>query len=217
MVSLAQLMAISFIIGFSGAATPGPLLIITIRDTLSGNWRNGVAVVLAHGSLEGIIIISIVVGLRVIKFTQPIANGIATLGGGILIIFGILTFKTIQVAQPESDSDEENSQNISQSFKRGALATAGNGYWYVWWFSVGLAIVMRAIPYGGLGMILTGFSHWLSDLTFNSIVIILLSLGRGFLKPKTYKLVLASCSLFMAAFGALFFFIGVTGQMPVVL
>ena len=76
---------------------------------------------------------------------------------------------------------------------------------------------MRAIPYGGLGMILTGFSHWLSDLTFNSIVIILLSLGRGFLKPKTYKLVLASCSLFMAAFGVLFFYIGVTGQMPVAL
>jgi threonine/homoserine/homoserine lactone efflux protein len=217
MVSLAQLMAISFVIGFSGAATPGPLLIITIRDTLSGTWRNGAAAVLAHGFLEGIIIISIVAGLRVVQFTYSIANGIAILGGGILIVFGILTFKTIQNAQPESNFGEEITQNIFQSFKRGALATVGNGYWYVWWFSVGLAIVMRAIPYGGLGMILTGFSHWLSDLTFNSIIIILLSLGRGFLKPKTYQLVLVSCSLFMAAFGALFFYIGLTGQMPVAL
>lgn len=217
MVSLTELMMISFIVGFSGAATPGPLLVVVIRDTLSGSWRNGTSTILAHGFLEGLIIISIVAGLRVVKLTPLLANGIATIGGSILVGFGILTLKGIRDARLEVEPREKDPQTLLQSFTDGALATAGNGYWYVWWFSAGLAIVTRALPFGAFGMVFTGFAHWLSDLTYYSIVIILLSFGRGFFKPRTYRLLLAGCSAFMVGFGTLFIWIGVTGQMPVVL
>jgi len=66
-------------------------------------------------------------------------------------------------------------------------------------------------------MALTGFTHWLSDLTFYSIVIILLSLGRGFFIPRTYHLILVGCSAFMVVFGILLIYIGVTEQMQVAL
>ncbi len=97
------------------------------------------------------------------------------------------------------------------------MATASNGYWYVWWFSAGLAIVTRALPFGVAGMGFIGVAHWLSDLTFYSLVILLLSLGRGFFKPQTYRLLLAGCSAFMIIFGLFFIIIGLTGQMPAAL
>lgn len=217
MVSLAELMMISFIVGFSGAASPGPLLVVVIRDTLSGTWRDGTAAILAHGLLEGIIIISIVAGLSAVTITPPLANGIATIGGSILIGFGLITLKGLRVTQSASDPVEINPQNILHSFKDGVVATASNGYWYVWWFSAGLAIVTRALPFGVAGMSLTGFAHWLSDLTYYSLVIILLSLGRGFFKLQTYRLLLVGCSGFMVMFGGFFLIIGLTGQMPVTL
>ena len=79
------------------------------------------------------------------------------------------------------------------------------------------ASLKYALPFGAIGMALTGFTHWLSDLTFYSIVIILLSLGRGFFKPRTYRLILVGCSAFMIIFGALFIYIGLTGRIPVTL
>lgn len=217
MVSLVELMGISFVVGFSGAATPGPLLVVSIRDTLSGTWRNGTAAIIAHGLLEGIIILGIVAGLRIVNITPSIANGIATIGGLILVGFGLLTLKDVPATQLESEIVENRFQNLIRSFRSGAVATASNGHWWIWWFSAGLAIVTRALPFGGVGMAFTGFAHWLSDLTFFSIVIILLSLGRGFFNPRTYRVILVGCGAFMVMFGSLFLYIGITGQMPVTL
>ncbi len=217
MVTLAEIMIISFIVGFSGAASPGPLLIVSIRDTLSGTWRNGIVAVVAHGVFEGLIIIGIVTGMRVVEITSPIANGIATVGGIILVGFGLLTIKDIPDIKLESELLVNEPQSLIRSFRNGVVATISNGFWWIWWFSAGLVVVTRALPLGSVGMGLTGIAHWLSDLTFNAIIIILLTLGRGFFKPRIYRTILVSCGGFMVLFGIMFIYLGLTGQMPVTL
>ena len=62
----------AFLIGFSGAMMPGPLLGVAIDGSLKKGWTAGPAVVLGHGILEFIIIIFMTFGHK--DFCQPTAQ-----------------------------------------------------------------------------------------------------------------------------------------------
>ena len=54
----------AFLIGFSGAVMPGPMLGITIDGSLKKGWTAGPLVVLGHGILELSLITVMIFGLK---------------------------------------------------------------------------------------------------------------------------------------------------------
>lgn len=54
----------SFLIGFSGAMMPGPMLGVTISGSLKRGWIAGPLVVLGHGILELMLVIAMISGLK---------------------------------------------------------------------------------------------------------------------------------------------------------
>lgn len=54
----------AFLIGFSGAVMPGPMLGITIDGSLKKGWTAGPLVVLGHGILELSLITVMIFGLN---------------------------------------------------------------------------------------------------------------------------------------------------------
>ncbi|HUY01182.1 MAG TPA: LysE family transporter, partial [Candidatus Deferrimicrobium sp.] len=62
---LLQIMFFSFLIGFTGAITPGPVLTAVIKETPQRGWTTGPLVVFGHSITELILLIGLVLGLDI--------------------------------------------------------------------------------------------------------------------------------------------------------
>ena len=76
---------ISFILGLSGAMMPGPVLAVTITETLKRGFMASVFIVLGHSFLELITVILLALGVGVVLNNNIIAGIIGVVGGGILL------------------------------------------------------------------------------------------------------------------------------------
>ena len=125
-----EVIAASFLIGLSGAASPGPM---TASVLGLGTQRPGPFVawlVAGHGTLEAIMVAAIAYGVRDI----PHINAIALIGSVVLVAFGIMQFLH---ADEAVDAGEETRAPLVI----GVACTLGNPYWWVWWLTFGVGFL----------------------------------------------------------------------------
>ena len=85
---LAALGATSFVIAFSGAVMPGPLLTITIGESVKRGARAGPLIIVGHAILEGVLVALLLGGLASLFAAKWFALTSFFLGGAILILMG---------------------------------------------------------------------------------------------------------------------------------
>lgn len=78
----------SFIVGFSGAMMPGPLLTVTISEAARRGFLAGPLIVLGHALLEIGLVLALAAGLSAYMTNTSVSQAIALLGGGFLIYLG---------------------------------------------------------------------------------------------------------------------------------
>jgi len=86
--SLTGIFVTAFIIGFSGAMMPGPLLTVTISETVRRGFIAGPMIVLGHALLEIVFVLILVGGLAAYMTNGTVSQVIAILGGGFLLYLG---------------------------------------------------------------------------------------------------------------------------------
>jgi len=86
--SLTGIFVTAFIIGFSGAMMPGPLLTVTISETARRGFIAGPMIVLGHALLELVFVLILVGGLAAYMTNATVSQVIAILGGGFLLYLG---------------------------------------------------------------------------------------------------------------------------------
>jgi len=86
---------ISFILGLSGAMMPGPVLAVTITETLKRGFMAAVFIVLGHSFLELITVVLLALGVGVLLNNNIIAGIIGVVGGGILLWMTIGMLKEV--------------------------------------------------------------------------------------------------------------------------
>ncbi len=189
-------LALGFLIGLTGALAPGPTLIATIDAALRSGWSAGPRVTLGHIAVEAGMVVLIVAGLAAVIGTYT--NLVAGAGGAALAAFGLLTVKESRSASIPTGSERENA---AQPFIAGVVTSVSNPYFWIWWFSVGGALLIGALSGGWLvaGAFLVG--HWMADLSWLTIVSLSIYRGRFFLGQRGYRLTLAICGIFLVAFG----------------
>src|SRR5690554_3194053 len=100
----------SFIIGFSGAIMPGPMLGVTIEGSLKKGWITGPLVVVGHAILELVLILLLVFGAKEF-FSKPLIAGlIGLIGGAFLAWMGIGmirsgVYKTVSLEKSQEAKD----------------------------------------------------------------------------------------------------------------
>lgn len=85
---LAVIFSTAFVVGFSGAMMPGPLLTVTIGETARRGFVAGPLIVLGHAILELALVLALVGGLAKFLTNAGVSNAIAFLGGSFLIYMG---------------------------------------------------------------------------------------------------------------------------------
>jgi threonine/homoserine/homoserine lactone efflux protein len=92
----------------------------------------------------------------------------------------------------------------------GALVSVANPYWIIWWATVGMAYIDKALDHGAAGVGTFFTAHILSDFAWLSLVAFGLVTGRRLLSTPVYRGILMVCGAFLLALGAWFIYSGVS-------
>ncbi len=190
----------AFLMGFSGAMMPGPMLGVTVDGSLRRGYIAGPLVVLGHGILEIILIIFMAFGLKDFFSNSTIAGFIGIFGGAFLAWMGYDMIKsslkkTVSLGKQECKKTGQGSLILT-----GAVVSATNPYFILWWASTGMESVRQAYFFGGVGVLTFFIGHILSDFTWFAAISIAFSKGKKLMNDTIYQWVV----LFLGAFIILF-------------
>jgi threonine/homoserine/homoserine lactone efflux protein len=196
MYDIIQMIFLGFVIGLTGALAPGPTLVATINASIAGDWTTGLKVSLGHVIVELFLIILILLGLATVAL--PYTSAISGIGGIALIAFGALTLAGSRKATMKTSSP----QRVANPYMAGLVTSAANPYFWIWWLSIGSAMVIAGLQ-GGLvlvGALMIG--HWSADIIWLTLVSTGVSTGRTLVSDTTYQKIIALCGIFLILFGA---------------
>jgi threonine/homoserine/homoserine lactone efflux protein len=196
MFEIFQMFILGFVIGLTGALAPGPTLVATINASIAGDWTTGLKVSLGHVIVELFLVILILLGLATIAL--PYTTAIAGIGGIALIAFGALTIAGSRKATMRTSSP----QTLGNPYMAGLVTSAANPYFWIWWLSIGSAMVIAGLQ-GGLvlvGALMIG--HWSADTVWLTLVSTSVSKGRMIVSDSTYQKIIELCGIFLIFFGA---------------
>ena len=92
----------------------------------------------------------------------------------------------------------------------GVLVSAANPYWIIWWATVGMAYIDKALDHGAAGVGSFFTAHILSDFAWLSIVAFALVTGRKLMSTPVYRGILMVCGAFLVALGGWFIYSGIS-------
>jgi threonine/homoserine/homoserine lactone efflux protein len=194
----------AFLIGFSGAMMPGPLLGVTIDGSLRRGYIAGPLVVLGHGILEFILIIVMAFGLKDF-FSNPNISGIIGLfGGGFLAWMGYNMIrsslkKSVSLVKQKGKNTGERNLVLA-----GIIVSATNPYFILWWASTGMESVRQAYNLGIIGVLAFFVGHILSDFIWYAAISVAFSKGKKLMNDTIYQWVILLLGAFIMIFSIKF-------------
>jgi threonine/homoserine/homoserine lactone efflux protein len=195
MYDVLQAFLLGLVIGLTGALAPGPTLVATINASISGDWKIGPKVTAGHIVVESLIFLMIVLGLA--AFALPYTTAIAAIGGIALIVFGALTIAGSQRASLTSLA----TGTASNPYIAGLVTSAANPYFWIWWLTIGSAMVIAGLAGGLVLAAVFMMGHWCADLGWYTLVASGVSRGRTILSDTTYRRLMGACGAFLILFG----------------
>jgi len=207
---LLLLAATSFVVGFSGALMPGPMLVAVILQSTKRGYLTGPLVVVGHATLEAATIIALYFGLSTIIGSTAAKVALGILGGGFLLWMGFDLFKYAKKASLRLEAEGGQARLLSYGpILSGVATSAMNPYFFVWWALVGNGFIWQALGIAGLiGVVIFAWAHWMSDLSWYTFISVSIHKGRRFLSDRVYGLVLAVCGIFLLAVSITFIYDG---------
>ncbi|MGZ7044306.1 MAG: LysE family transporter [Methanobacterium sp.] len=193
----------SFGVGLSGALVPGPMLTVTISDSLNKGFKAGPLIIIGHFLTEIAMMIIILAGLGWIIGSQTAVFYIGTIGGAALIFMGYNISKNDKTLSVMKNNDYD-SQKYG-SIMGGIITSLSNPFFYIWWATIGCAFMFKGIELAGVVGLL-GFiaGHWSADFSWFSLVSFFSSRGTKIMNDKTYKASMMICGAFLVFLGVYF-------------
>ena len=205
MLPLLGIFASSFVVGFSGAIMPGPVLTVTIAEaTKRGIWA-GPLVVLGHGIIEFSLFIALVLGLGSI-LKHDIVFSIVGVGGAIVLIWmGIGMVRETKTATLKLDL---NAKERTRPVLAGLLTSVSNPYFPIWWATIGLSYIALSQRHGIAGLSSFYSGHIMSDFVWYFAIAWAVTMGKRIMNDHVYRWIIGLCGGFLGILGLYFGYSG---------
>jgi len=206
---LATIFLASFILALSGALMPGPLLTVTVSESVKMGFKAGPLIITGHALLELLLIIALVWGLGPFLKIPFITGMIALIGGVILFWMGLSMVRSTP-SSPVNNSDNPSSSKIpvfTSPLLMGIFASLSNPYWSLWWATVGLSYLISSMKFGLLGIFIFFIGHISADYLWYILVSIGISKGKGVISDRLYTGLIRICGFFLMGFAGWFILI----------
>jgi len=191
------------VISLTGVMLPGPMTAATIAKGYQ-NKNAGALIAIGHGVIELPLIAAIYLGVGPFLGLSAVVNGIYIAGGVALFYLGFRMFRTA------GDAPEEVGGLPASSVVTGIVVTGTNPAFYVWWITLGAALIAGAARFGVTGIVLLGVVHWPCDLVWSEFLSMGTFKSRKWWTGKVQRIVFSVCALVLLGFGAWFVFSGLS-------
>ena len=212
--------AVAFLVGLSGALSPGPLTILAIREGARRGWWAGPFATAGHAVAEGVTVVLLALGLSAyVGPDSPLTTVISILGGLALLWMAWGTARALPTASLAARVAEAASgangtmgtppRGVSlEAFRAvaplGIAVSVANPYWLIWWATVGTKLTVDSLRIGWTGPGAVFLGHIVSDLLWLTFVAALVGSGSRWLGDRAYRGLLGACAVFLLALGLIF-------------
>lgn len=186
-------------VSLSGVMLPGPLTAATIARGYR-EQNAGAKIALGHAAVEIPIILLIYLGFAYFLTSPEIKRGVGVAGGLTLIFMGVMLVRMITGKR----LDLSSADLPYGSFATGIFMTGGNPYFFLWWATVGSALVLRATDFGALGLALFMVIHWTCDLCWEQFISVSTYRSRHLWTPRVQRVIFGVCATVLIGFGTWF-------------
>lgn len=192
-------------VAFSGAIAPGPLLLVTVRETVARGGKAGFLLIVGHALLELGLIVGFLYGLHRLLDNYVVVRLIGILGGSFLVWMGISIARDAYHHRLSLNLNEKMESNkLTNPVLLGILASLSNPYWTLWWATAGITLALLALKRGYLGLSFFFIGHILGDFLWYGLVIAAIISGKKFINESVYRRILIFCTFFLVVLGICF-------------
>jgi len=176
---------------------PGPVFAVTLSKGYESRLA-GIEVALGHGIVEIPLVAIIYFGFARFFGLELVKTILSTAGGSILIYMGSGMFR-------RRHKESEGAHSLSQGpITAGFLTTVSNAYFFLWWTTIGAALITRAVAFGVIGILLLVLVHWLCDLTWCSLVSLTVYKTKRLWSDRLRQIIFGLCGAILIGFGGWF-------------
>ena len=196
----------SFTVALSGALMPGPLLTITITESLRRGFITAPLLMAGHAILELLLLYAILLGLSPLLKTQWFFIAISLAGGAILLGMAWSLWRSLpNLTLDGAGRAEKAERNLVLS---GITVSVSNPYFAIWWVTIGLGYITQSLRFGPAGIACFFAGHILADCLWYGAVSLALARGKRFISPSMYRTLMSAGASMLAFFACYFFYSG---------
>jgi threonine/homoserine/homoserine lactone efflux protein len=196
-VNFPSFLASVVVVSLSGVMMPGPVFAATVAKG-QGRPGAGALIGLGHGIVEFPLVILIYAGLGPLFALPWWKTAVGLVGGAVLLMMGV------GMIRHRGDRGAEARDLPHQAVAAGAVTTATNPYFYIWWASVGAVLVTQASAWGWKGLLAFLAVHWACDVGWSLVVSHASHHGARIWSDRVHRLVFSLCGLLLLGFGGWF-------------
>ena len=190
-----EYLSLGILLGLYAGLTPGPLLTLVVSETLQHDFKAGFKVAIAPVVSDAPIILLSLFAIHQLADFQPILGMISLVGACYLIWMGVESLRfqglKLQLETPKS-----------HALRKGILVNVLSPYPYLFWFSVGAPLLVKAMEKHALApaLFIMGFYTLLVGLKV--LLAYLIGKSKALLEGRAYILGVRSLgfALLMLAF-----------------
>jgi threonine/homoserine/homoserine lactone efflux protein len=207
MPALLAIFGTSFVIALSGALMPGPLLTVTIGETMKRGFWAGPLIILGHAILELALVALLLLGLGPLLKSDTAFVVIALCGAAMLAWMAAGMFRAVPSLSVSAAAPAKRPG--AHPVVSGIVMSLANPYWTIWWAAIGLGYITYSVQFGAAGLILFFSGHILADLAWYTFISLSFSKGRQFMSDTVYRRIIGVCATALAGFAVWFAVMGV--------
>ena len=201
MLNFIEYLAMGAFLGLAAGTSPGPLLAVTISETLQhGKWE-GIKVAVSPLITDLPIILAVLFVLSHLTNSDFFIGIIAFLGALYLIYSGVESFKI------KKDSLELNIEK-KDALKKGVIVNFGNPHPYVFWLSIGGPIIFKSLSIHIWATILFIAGFYSLLVGSKVIVALIVEKSKYFINSKYYLSIVRALGTAQIIFGLTFIKVG---------
>jgi len=184
----------AFIVGLSGAMSPGSYLTVTIARTLQKGPLSASLMLVGHALLEAVLLIGFAFGLQHFLQLGTVTLVLAVAGGVVLLWMGGGLLSGAARGTIAADLETAETAAISAhplgAVAQGAVVSLSNPYWTLWWATIGVKLAADGLAIGPVGVAAFFIGHQLADVSWYVFVIVVVHRGKKLLTPRVYCVVM---------------------------
>lgn len=201
MLDIIEFLALGAFLGLAAGMSPGPLLAVTISETLQhGKWE-GIKVAVSPLITDLPIILAVLYVLSHLTNSDFFIGVIAFFGASYLIYSGIESLKI------KKDSVELNVEK-KDALKKGVIVNFGNPHPYVFWLSIGGPIILKSLNTQIWATILFIAGFYICLVGSKVVVALIVEKSKSFINSRYYFSIIRVLGIAQIVFGLTFIKVG---------